>query len=383
MVKTVIHKLMVAALMLVALWACSKVDVESRWSGEAMSFGLYVPKSVSKVDESTFVEGTTLPSGSSFGVYAFYQEGVIDSGTPAEWADGGWTPNFMYNEQVTFDGENYNYSPLRYWPANDENTISFWAYYPYSSYAEDNSKALKFYSSSARNEAYSSSCNALPVVEYTVNTDPAKQVDILFDSFGNKNKTYSNCSTPGIVNFNFRHALSLVELEITAANGSLPAGATINITALTLTSVKNHGICLAPDASIASASAAEAYWTGVDNVVNMTLESTSTSTKLVLMPQALAEDGSTGHSLVHLSMKYDIVFPAAHDPSQTLSYKDNDVDAYLWKDDTDPDPAVDNSYGVKRWLPGRRYVYRIEAGLERIEFSEVTEASWTSEWPTP
>ena len=38
------------------------------------------------------------------------------------------------------------------------------------------------------------------------------------------------------------------------------------------------------------------------------------------------------------------------------------------------------AYGVKRWLPGRRYIYNLEAGLEKIEFSEVTEESWTDEW---
>ena len=36
---------------------------------------------------------------------------------------------------------------------------------------------------------------------------------------------------------------------------------------------------------------------------------------------------------------------------------------------------------VTAWQPGKKYVYKINPGLERIEFSEVVERSWTVEWP--
>ena len=92
------------------------------------------------------------------------------------------------------------------------------------------------------------------------------------------------------------------------------------------------------------------------------------------MPQTLSEEGSTGHSVMKLTLSYDIVFPAADNPETTLSYDGNNFEAYIWR-------STGTAYGVKRWLPGRKYVYNIEAGLEKIEFSEVTEMSWTSEWP--
>lgn len=377
--------LLAAALLLAA--GCAKVETIGSFSDMPMTFGTYVPTSGTKAHTGTFVSGTTLPAGTSFGVFAFYQEGVIYSGNPATWNASTRTPNFMFNLQVSSD--DYSYSPTRYWPANEENTISFWAYYPYSIYNADNSGTLKFYQSDGTT-AYSASSTGLPVAKYTVSTNPDQQYDLLFDSFANKNKTYENCSpTPGTVPLTFHHALSLVELNVTAANGSLPANATINITALELTNVKSEGTCTTPSASIASDQNPENYWTDVKTPVTITLPSASSSTKLILMPQALEADtssGESGHSKIHLHMVYDIVFPAAHDPNESLSYKDNEVDAYLWREASYTIGGVagtGTAYGIDRWLPGRKYVYNIEAGLERIEFSEVTEVSWMTEWPTP
>lgn len=376
--------LLAAALLLAA--GCAKVETIGSFSDMPMTFGTYVPTSGTKAHTGTFVSGTTLPAGTSFGVFAFYQEGVIYSGNPATWNASTRTPNFMFNLQVSSD--DYSYSPTRYWPANEENTISFWAYYPYSIYSTDNTGSLKFYQSDGTT-AYSASSTGLPVAKYTVSTNPDQQYDLLFDSFANKDKTYENCSpTPGTVPLTFRHALSLVELNVTAANGT---NATIQITELQLTKIKTQGTCTDPSASIVDEQDAVVYWTNVGTPATISLEpdATTTSTQLVLMPQELLEDnatGESGHSEIHLHMVYDIVFPAAHDPSQNLSYKDNVVDAFLWRDATYTVENVQHTgtaYGVTRWLPGRRYVYNIEAGLDRIEFSEVTEASWTTQWPTP
>ena len=37
--------------------------------------------------------------------------------------------NFMYNQKVTFDGANYTYSPVKYWPNAEK--VSFIGYYPF------------------------------------------------------------------------------------------------------------------------------------------------------------------------------------------------------------------------------------------------------------
>lgn len=39
-------------------------------------------------------------------------------------------PNFMYAQPVVFDGTNWNYSPIKYWPNNDGDKLDFYAYFP-------------------------------------------------------------------------------------------------------------------------------------------------------------------------------------------------------------------------------------------------------------
>ena len=50
------------------------------------------------------------------------------------------TPDFMFNQDVTYDGSDWTYSPVKYWPNNSPvEHISFFSYYPYIS----SEKALK------------------------------------------------------------------------------------------------------------------------------------------------------------------------------------------------------------------------------------------------
>ena len=56
------------------------------------------------------------------GVFAYFTNGAF--------SEGSSTPNFMYNQQVerqTGDGS-WTYSPVKYWPGNTMDKISFFAY---------------------------------------------------------------------------------------------------------------------------------------------------------------------------------------------------------------------------------------------------------------
>ena len=362
-------------MLLIALAAigCAKVETEGvDEGGEAMNFGIYVPRNVSKADSDTFVEGTVLPDNSSFGVFAFYQPGVVFSGTPATWNASTRKPDFMFNQQVDFDGTDYTYTPLRYWPSNEENTISFWAYYPYSIYSTDNSSALKFYESDGTT-AYSANSTGLPKIKYTVSTNPNNQYDILFDTFTNQNKTYDNCSpTPGTVPLKFRHALSLIQFNISAGGGALPEGAVVTISTLSLTNVKSEGVCADPSASVETEVDAGNYWSSVANPGTIALPEGATDFSLILMPQQLLENGSTGTSQIVLTIGFDLSFPAADNREATITYKNNLISAPIWSD------VAATPYGTKKWLPARKYTYNVTAGLEEIEFSEVFTEEWTT-----
>ena len=142
-----------------------------------------------------------LPSDTSFGVFAFYQPGVI-GGAAGAWGDGSaWTPNFMYNQEVEYDGSAYTYSPIKYWPNNPENTVTFWAYYPY-----DDARIDRFRQSNS-STTYSNEAHNIPDIQYTTNG----HTDFLVsDPVCDQSKHAINSP----VSFTFRHAMSLVDFTV-------------------------------------------------------------------------------------------------------------------------------------------------------------------------
>jgi len=336
--------------------SCLRLESQDLYSDIPMSFGSYVPRPASKAAAAGVVTEATLPANSSFGVFAFYQPGVVGSTTGA-WSDGGWTPAFMFNQEVAYSGSEYSYSPLRYWPANEENTLSFWAYWPYDLYSADNSGALKFYESDGTT-AYSNSSEGLPRVNYTVPKDPAAQYDILFDSFARKDLYYLDCTTPGTVDLTFRHALCLVEFKIKEGTGA-------QVTSFHISNLYWNGSC--------SDLSARTWQVSGDpsalEINDLTVEG-NTICKLMMLPQTLDADAT-------LTINYDIQF-ASSDPDHPdpIVYSGNVGSVKLRAAKT----AGGDDAGLTAWQAGMHYVYTINAGFERIEFEEVVELGedWTS-----
>jgi hypothetical protein len=133
-----------------------------------------------------------LPNNTYFGVFAFYQPG------------GTWNnnrkPDFMFNQEVLFDGTDYTYTPVRYWPSNVENTLSFWAYSPYDPYVDLLQRGSK-------TNAYTSNTANTPDIRFTVIDG---HTDFLYSNIV-KSQTYATNS--GIVPFVFNHALSLIDVR--------------------------------------------------------------------------------------------------------------------------------------------------------------------------
>ena len=60
----------------------------------------------------------------SIGVFASLTHGNFDATVS--------TPNFMYNQLVEKKNGTWQYTPLKYWPNNDSDKISFFAYAPHN-----------------------------------------------------------------------------------------------------------------------------------------------------------------------------------------------------------------------------------------------------------
>ncbi len=66
-------------------------------------------------------EGNYFQEGNSIGVYSYYLPG----------GDESQKKEFMANQEVSYINNSWTYSPVRYWPTNSEDRLSFYAYYPY------------------------------------------------------------------------------------------------------------------------------------------------------------------------------------------------------------------------------------------------------------
>ena len=118
------------------------------------------------------------------GVFAYFTNGAF--------SEGSSTPNFMYNQLVEKKNGTWQYTPLKYWPNNDSDKISFFAYAPHN--------ATGVTPSNATQKGY-------PSFTYTTPTAEADQVDLL-------------AATPiinqngGSVDFKMQHALTKVVFNV-------------------------------------------------------------------------------------------------------------------------------------------------------------------------
>jgi hypothetical protein len=132
------------------------------------------------------------PNG--FGVFAYY------TGATA-WGDVGssTTPNFMYNQQVTWSSDHWTYTPVKYWPNADGEKVSFFAYAPYTS----------------NTTGFSTNTDAgAPIISYTWGTTN----DLLYD----KQIDQVKGTVSSAVTFTFKHALAKVEFKIRRKYNSGP-----------------------------------------------------------------------------------------------------------------------------------------------------------------
>ena len=118
-----------AAVAVLALGACTKVDSYTEVAPEALTFGAYSPRVQTKAGATIDMNLKNLAT-EGFGVFATYS-GTADFTAASD--------DFMYNQQVTSadEGATWTYAPIKYWPnptdgsAANNQKLSFFAYAPY------------------------------------------------------------------------------------------------------------------------------------------------------------------------------------------------------------------------------------------------------------
>ncbi len=150
---------------------------------------MYLQSYVQPTESQAYVEGIakgsraaiTTATLSSFGLLAYrYASG-----------DAAATPNFMYNEEVTKVGSTWQTNDEYLWPDGTDK-LDFYAYAPY------NGTGVTLSSQSA---------TGAPVIDFTMNSSAASQIDLVTAVATGKDK--SNASSG--VSFTFGHALTTVK----------------------------------------------------------------------------------------------------------------------------------------------------------------------------
>lgn len=246
----------------------------------AVDFSAYLNRGVTTKAGVTGELTTTGLQGADvgFGVFAYY--------TADEPYSGASGPSFMYNEKISWDGSKWVYSPIKYWPnefgaaaSSDEvDRITFFAYAPYVAVTPSNGMVTGDNTSGivalSRN-----SVGGDPIVKYIVSLDPTKCVDLCWGVSkngltasvdGNNNHVAQGApyidvvklKTGDKIDYDFRHALSAINVTIDAAVDATTVGTDVDAnTKIFIRSVSFEGLATKGALNLNSTAANGPLWT--------------------------------------------------------------------------------------------------------------------------
>lgn len=206
------------ALAAMTMVGCSNDEVVNDYSQDnAIQFGTYVGRDA---ESRAQVIDTKVLGEEGFGVFAFFTENE-------EFDDQKHTPNFMYNQKVTATGwvqettddngnvtpgyyTNWTYTPVKYWPNDRGDKVSFFAYAPYAT--DQNGIEISGADvAGVPTVTYKFEPNVDGLITIPVGEDADGMVDLLY--LKNESKEIIDLEKPGIndrILFKFGHALSRV-----------------------------------------------------------------------------------------------------------------------------------------------------------------------------
>ena len=226
------------------LAGCSSSDLETTYEKEVLQhrqipveFGSFLGNAANtRAGEVGELTTTALQATTSqgFGVFAYYTNGNgTTDGSYVASGDNGSQPNFMYNEQVTYDAAatKWTYSPIKYWPnefqtsgtggtAEHKDKLSFFAYAPWVGKTDGTNAVLTDMGTSGIMSFSANDYKGDPTVTYKVAANAANSVDLLWATNNSlATPTLLNMTKPTVgtkVQFTFGHALSRLGMKIRA-----------------------------------------------------------------------------------------------------------------------------------------------------------------------
>lgn len=186
-----------AAVALIAMAGCSQNEITdvSPDANPVVGFDIYTGGQTKGLITNTDGNGVTATGiqTTGFGILAYY------TGQTAWGADGSFTPNFMWNQEVGYSG-GWTYTPVKYWPNTTGDKVSFFAYAPYSSSQVGGSETfgIKLPANTAMTK---------PTIEFKLNDAAKDMVDLVAGFQKDQEKRTAT------VGFDLKHLLSRVEFK--------------------------------------------------------------------------------------------------------------------------------------------------------------------------
>lgn len=164
--------------------------------GDAVAFGTYLagaPESRAAVMDLPALKEE------GFGVFGYYT-GTEDYNIDKP----DHQPNFMYNQEVIWadnaEGGMWQYTPVKYWPSNATEKISFFAYAPYTD----------TFGATGITAITSNTTAGDPKLSFKMDDNADNQVDLLYS---NNTMDIRKQAIAEKVNFRFKHALSRIAFK--------------------------------------------------------------------------------------------------------------------------------------------------------------------------
>lgn len=215
----------------------------------AVCFDAYITRGVTtKAGDpgvlTTDTDGTVKLKTAGFGVFGFYGNGAL--------YDETLTPEFMYNQKVTYVSDNWSYSPIKFWPneagaaAGSESVdrLSFFAYAPHV-VVSSATGSITDGSSTGIIGLSSHSAKGDPIVKYSASLTPGEGVDLCWgEPFIDKTRP----SSTDRIDFVFNHSLAQLNVQIDTdidveshAVSTLDAGTHIYVRSVAFTGFTTRG----------------------------------------------------------------------------------------------------------------------------------------------
>ena len=313
-------------------------------SGSKISFEAPAVTGITRAARVPGEIGTGYDKGEHFSVYALY----FANGTYTNFDAGTLYMNNVetaYEETDNYwDSENAG-GQAYYWP--NKGSLTFAAYSP---------------TGAANDCTVAWGAAGFTFTNFTVQSDPAAHYDLMFSERA-YNKTQSAASSTGYaggVDITFKHALSSVVFK--AKLGDTYTGHTITLKNITLKNTFTTGTFNQGLEDTNGAVTTAAAWTGQDNenttgyeafsgleeINSTTAAEPAGATRLIVLPQKLAHDGAN-----HVTI----------DVTYSIHNGTNEIDQTATIDITDP------GYSLTEFKIGKRYIFTLIIGLDKITFS--------------